>query len=62
MVPRDCLESKLDGQTDSQSHYSAYLWVVHNFDTKSLNIVFIDSFILHIFTIKIDFAIFCIFL
>ena len=39
---KECLESKMDGQTDSHSDYSAYLRVLHNFDTKSLNIVFID--------------------
>ena len=34
---KECLESKLDRQTDSHSDYSAYLRVVQNFDTKSLN-------------------------
>ena len=30
------MESKLNGQMDSHSEYSAHLYVVQNFDTKSL--------------------------
>ena len=33
----------MDGQMDSHSDYSAYLRVLHNFDTKSLNNIFIDN-------------------
>ena len=33
---KEYLRSKLDGQTYSQSDYSAFLWVKQNFDTKSL--------------------------
>ena len=33
---KECVESKLDGQTNSHSDYSAHLWVVQIFDTKSL--------------------------
>ena len=33
---KECVESKLNGQTDSHSAYSAHLWVMQNFDTKSL--------------------------
>ena len=33
---KECAESKLDGQTDSPSDYSAQLGVVQNFDTKTL--------------------------
>ena len=32
---KDFLKSKMDGQMDSHSEYSAYLRVVQNFDTKS---------------------------
>ena len=49
---REYLESKLEGQTDSYSDYSAYLRVVHNFDTKSLKYCFIDNLVLHIFQFK----------
>ena len=33
---KECVESKYDGQTDTHSEYSAHLWVVQNFDTKSI--------------------------
>ena len=33
---KECLESKLDRQTDARGDYSAYLWVVQNFDAWSL--------------------------
>ena len=33
---KECVESKLDGQTDSQRDYSTYVLVVQIFDTKSL--------------------------
>ena len=32
----ECMESTLDGQTDSHCDYSAHLWVMQNFETKSL--------------------------
>ena len=42
---KECLESKLDGWTDSHSDDSAHLRVVQYFDTKSLkNSVVIDNF------------------
>ena len=36
----ECLESILEGQPDSHIEYSAYLRVVKNYDTKSLEPVF----------------------
>ena len=42
------MESQLNGQTDPHSAYSAHPWVVQNFDTRSLSIVVIDDFDLHI--------------
>ena len=41
--PKKCFESKLDGQTDSNSDYSAYLRVVHK-------LVKLQHAILHIIT------------
>ena len=35
---KESFESKSDGQTDSHSDYSAFLWVMQNFDTKYLKI------------------------
>ena len=55
---KECVESKLDGQTDSHSVYSANPRVVQNFYTKSIRIVDKDNFDLHIFQFNIDFAIF----
>ena len=56
------MESKLNGQTDSNSNYSTHLLVMHNFDTKYLNIVTLNyssyDFDLHIFQYKIDIAFF----
>ena len=45
------MESELNGQTDSRSDNSAHLRGVQNSDTKGLNIVIIDHFDLHIFSI-----------
>ena len=33
---KECVESKLDGQPDVHSDYSAHMRVVQNFNTKSL--------------------------
>ena len=52
------MESELNEQTDSLSDYSAHLWVVQNYHIRSLNIVVIDDFDLHIFQFKIDIMIF----
>ena len=42
---KECEESKLDGQPDSQSDNSAHMWVVKNFFTTSLkNISVIGNF------------------
>ena len=43
------MESKLNGQTDSHSDFSAHVWAMQNFDT---NIFVIDDFDLHIFNLK----------
>ena len=58
LCQKEFVESELNGQTDSRSDYSVHLRVVQNFFTKSLNIVFIDNFELHIFQFNIDFVIF----
>ena len=56
------MASELNGQTDLHSDYSANLWVVQNYDVRSLNIVVIDDFDLHSFQFKINIVIFGIFL
>ena len=43
------METKSNGQTDSDSDYSAYLKVVHNFDTKSLKYCFLLMMSIFIF-------------
>ena len=47
------MESKLDGQTDSRSDYSAHMWVTQNFDIKSLKMFEVDNLDLHIFNLKL---------
>ena len=56
------MESKLDEQMYSRSDYRAHLWVVQNFDTKSLKYFVIDNFGLHNFQFNIGFVFFGIFL
>ena len=53
------MESKLNGQMDSHSNYSAHVWVVQNFDSFQ-NIVVKDDFDLHYFQFKINILIFSI--
>ena len=50
---KEWLESKLNGQRDSHNDNSAYMWIVQNFDNKSLKYVVIDYFNLIIFQFKI---------
>ena len=49
------MENKLDGQTDSHSHYSADLWVIQNVHTKDLKCFFLYNFDLYNFQFNIDF-------
>ena len=52
---KECVESKLDGQTDAHGDYSAHLPDVQNVDTRTYSVV-IDNFDLHIFPFNIDFV------
>ena len=47
-VPEDMCRKKMNGQTDSQIAYISHLWVMQNFDSKSLKYFVIDGFDLHI--------------
>ena len=39
----------MNEQRDSHSDYIAHMWVVQNFDVRSLKYCFIDDFDLHIY-------------